>query len=781
MSAQPVNPATPPDHVNIEIDGKAMTAPKGSMIIHAADKAGVPIPRFCYHDKLPIAANCRMCLVEVEKSPKPMPACATPVMEGMKVQTRSQKALSSQRNVMEFLLINHPLDCPICDQGGECELQDLSMGYGRSVSRFVERKRAVADEDIGPLIATEMTRCIQCTRCVRFVGEVAGTYELGGMSRGENLEIGTYVGKTIESEIGGNIIDVCPVGALTNKPFRFQARAWELIARESVGYHDAQGSNMWLHTRRGEVLRHVPRDNEAINECWLSDRDRYSHQGLYAADRATHPLLKKNGEWAAVGWDEALGAIVEKLQVVRGDDLGALVHPATSNEEGHLLAELLKALGSKHLDHRLRQLDFTDAAAGFGFATPVADIEKANAVLLLGSNLRHELPLVNHRVRKAAKRGARVYALNPIDFDFNYELAARTIVAPAALADEAVKLARAALDAGTEAPAELAALLASASSDDAARKVFAALKEASGTVVIFGEAAAMHPQASLLRACARFVAQAADAGYNEVPLGANALGLARNGVLPAQGGLDARTMLALPRKGYVLYGAEPPFDFGDGGLAMASLAKADLVIAFSAFASDALKAVATVILPIAALPEIEATLVNFNGISQSIGAGAKPPGEARPGWKVLRALGGKLGVAGFDFTEIGEVRSAMAARPAVIAPQVQAKVASRHDAKGLARISTVPIYRGDAVLRRAAALQAHPLNSGAGLGLNPADAAALGVEHGSMVKITGSAGTATLPVVVTEGVPRGGAWLEAAYAETAALPAYGAELSISKA
>ncbi|TDR39453.1 NADH dehydrogenase subunit G [Tahibacter aquaticus] len=781
MSAQPVNPNTPPDHVNIEIDGKPMTAPKGSMIIHAADKAGVPIPRFCYHDKLPIAANCRMCLVEVEKSPKPMPACATPVMEGMKVQTRSQKALSSQRNVMEFLLINHPLDCPICDQGGECELQDISMGYGRSVSRFVERKRAVADEDIGPLIATEMTRCIQCTRCVRFVGEVAGTYELGGMSRGENLEIGTYVGKTIESEIGGNIIDVCPVGALTNKPFRFQARAWELIAREGLGYHDAQGSNLWLHTRRGEVLRHVPRDNEAINECWLSDRDRYSHQGLYADDRATQPLMKKNGEWAAVSWEQALDAVAEKLRTVRGDDLGALVHPATSNEEGHLLAEFVRALGSKHIDHRLRQLDFTDAAAGWGFASSMAEVEKADAVFLLGSNLRHELPLVNHRVRKAAKRGAKVYALNPIDFDFNYDFAGKVIAAPAALVDEAAKLAKAAAELGVDVPTELAALLASAATDDAARAQAKALKDASGSLLIFGESAAMHPQASLLRACARFVAQATDSAYNEVPLGANAIGLSRVGALPAAGGLDARTMLALPRKGYLVYGAEPPFDFGDGGLAMTSLSKADAVIAFSAFASEALKAVATIILPIAALPEIEATLVNFNGTSQSVNAGAKPPGEARPGWKVLRALGAKLGLTGFDFTDIGEVRAALAAKPAQTVPQLQAKIASRHDGKGLARIASVAIYRADAVLRRAAALQAHPLNSGAGLGLNPADAAGLGVENGSMVKINGAAGTATLPVVVSAGVPRGGAWLEAGYVETAALPAYGAELSISKA
>ncbi|MDX1549170.1 MAG: NADH-quinone oxidoreductase subunit NuoG, partial [Lysobacter spongiicola] len=314
MSAQPSNPNVPPDHVTIEIDGVEMYAPKGSMIIQAADKAGIPVPRFCYHDKLSIAANCRMCLVDVEKMGKPAPACATPVMDGMKVSTRSEKTLGAQRNVMEFLLINHPLDCPVCDQGGECELQDLSMGYGRSVSRFAERKRVVPDEDIGPLVATEMTRCIHCTRCVRFTAEIAGTYELGGMSRGENLQIGTYDGKPLTTELSGNVIDVCPVGALTNKPFQFRARAWEMLARESLGYHDALGSNLFLHVRRGEVMRAVPRDNDAVNECWLSDRDRYSHLGMYAADRASVPMVKDGGEWRETSWEEALAKAIAILR-----------------------------------------------------------------------------------------------------------------------------------------------------------------------------------------------------------------------------------------------------------------------------------------------------------------------------------------------------------------------------------------------------------------------------------------------------------------------------------
>ncbi|HET7223179.1 MAG TPA: NADH-quinone oxidoreductase subunit NuoG, partial [Rhodanobacteraceae bacterium] len=357
MNAQPKDTAPPAEMVEFEVDGHPVSAPKGSTIIQATDAAKIPVPRFCYHEKLPIAANCRQCMVEVEMGgklvPKPQPACATPVAAGMKVFTRSPNAMKWQRNTMEFLLINHPLDCPICDQGGECELQDVSMGYGRSVTRFTERKRTVTDENIGPLVATEMTRCIHCTRCVRFVGEIAGTHELGDMSRGDSHVIGTYIGRTIESELSGNVIDVCPVGALTDKVFQFKARAWELIARPSIGYHDALGSNLWLHTKRGQVLRAVPRDNEAVNECWLADRDRYSHQGLYAEDRAQRPMIRKRGELVEVEWDEAIAFVVDGLKKA-GSDVGALVAPMASCEEGALLAQLLRGLGSDRIDHRLR-------------------------------------------------------------------------------------------------------------------------------------------------------------------------------------------------------------------------------------------------------------------------------------------------------------------------------------------------------------------------------------------------------------------------------------------
>ena len=775
MSAQPVNNVAP-DLLNIEVDGKPTQIRKGAMIIEAADALGVAIPRFCYHRKLPIAANCRMCLVDVEMGgklmPKPQPACATPVAEGMKVTTRSDKALKFQRDVMEFLLINHPLDCPICDQGGECELQDVALGYGRSVSRYNERKRVIADENIGPLVATEMTRCIQCTRCVRFTSEIAGTYELGGMSRGENLQIGTYIGKTIETELSGNIVDVCPVGALTNKPFQFQARAWELIAKPSIGYHDALGSNLWLHTRRGEVLRTVPRDNEAINECWLSDRDRYSHQGLYAADRISAPEVKRNGQWQATTWEDALQFAGEALKKLPGNELGLLVHPATSNEEADLLMRLARALGSAHVDHRLRQLDFADNAVAQPFALPVAEVGQVRAALLVGSDLRHEMPLLNHRLHQAVKKGAKVYTVNPAHFDFNYKLAGEAIVAPQALVDALLALAKAAVAAGASAPAALADGVNAAQSDQGDDDAIAALKSGKA-VVILGEAAVTHPQASWLRAIARFIAEATGASYNELPVGANAIGLARLGVVPGNGGLDAQAMLAQSRKSYVLYGVEPPHDFADGAAALKALRAAEQVVAFSAYASPALREVANVILPIALLPEIDATLVNVDGLAQGATAGSKAPGQARPGWRVLRALGGALQLAGFEFDDLAGLREGISER----AVTLRSGLATRANVNGLTRLATWPIYRGDAVLRRATALNAHPLNRAPAVRVNADEAKRLSLVENGQVRID----DVVLPLVIDRSVPDGTAWIEAAQDLTAALPPYGAVINLSKA
>ncbi|NZA26108.1 NADH-quinone oxidoreductase subunit NuoG [Luteimonas sp. SJ-92] len=761
MSAQPVNPDLPPDHVTVFIDGVELAAPKGSMIIQAADRAGIAIPRFCYHDKLAIAANCRMCLVEVEKMPKPAPACATPVMDGMKVSTRSDKALKSQRNVMEFLLINHPLDCPICDQGGECELQDLSLGYGRSVSRFAERKRVVADEDMGPLVSTEMTRCIQCTRCIRFTAEIAGTYELGGMQRGENLQIGTYDGKPLTTELSGNVIDVCPVGALTNKVFRFRARPWELIAKESLGYHDPLGSNLFLHVRRGEVLRAVPRDNEAVNECWLSDRDRYSHQGLAAADRALRPLLKDGGEWREASWEEALAKAAGILRDNAADDLGVLVHPATSDEEGALLARMAEGLGTGNLDHRIVQPDLSDGAVAEPFAMPVAEIASSDVVVIVGSNLRHELPLVNQRVRQAWRKGARVHAVNPVEFESTFDLAGSHVVPPSRIAG---------MLGGDEGLA-------------------AALDGAERAVVIVGAIAERSPHAAAIRAAAAAFAARYGAALCRIPQGANALGLTHRGVLPAS--RDAAAMLAEPRAAYVLYGIEPGLDFADQAAALKALGGAQ-VVAFSHFACESTRAVADVILPIGALPEIDATLTNLEGRVQRCVAAGRLPGEARAGWRVLRALGGQLQLSGFEFTELAELRASMkprddgepgdrdsrvtggsdGSRVPASAEDRRDSHRSHEDAPGGLELAVAPaIYRADAVVRRAAALQSHPLNLGPRIALHPQDAGDIGVAENAMAKVSNAAGVATLRVTVSDRVARGAAWAESGYGATAALAA----------
>lgn len=737
----PVNPNLPPDHVTVFIDGQELAAPKGSMIIMAADKAGIPVPRFCYHEKLPIAANCRMCMVDTEMggrmAPKPSPACATPVADGMKIFTRNDRALKFQRDVMEFLLINHPLDCPICDQGGECELQDVSVGYGRSVSRYSERKRVVADEDMGPLVATEMTRCIQCTRCIRFTADIAGTYELGGMQRGENLQIGTYDGKPLTTELSGNVIDVCPVGALTNKVFQFRARPWELVARASIGYHDAMGSNLFLHAKRGEVLRAVPRDNELVNECWLSDRDRYSHQGLYAEDRATSPMVKDaNGEWRDVSWDQAFEAAAAILEKHAGDDLGVLAHPSTSNEEGELLVRMANALGTGHLDHRIQARDLGDGAQAEAFGMSIADFESADHIVIVGSNIRHELPLLHQRIRKAVARGAKVHVVNPVDFEFTFEVAQKSIVAPS----------------------RMAAVLSSLN-----------IEAANMPVVLLGHVAESGAYASELRAAARAFATRTHAKLCRVPQGANAVGLARAGVLPS--GKDALQMLLEPRKAYVIYGIEPGLDFADPGLAGRALGPAK-VISFSHYACASTRAAADVILPIALLPELEATLTNLQGDVQGTEPSGKLPGLAREGWRVLRALGGGLGWQGFTFNDLAGLRAGFETR----ATSLNSGGALSNGQGGLEVATTDAIYRVDAVTRRAQALQAHPLTREAEVTLNPVTAAAAGLVEGAIAKLRTGAGTAALPVRLDAAVAQGVAWVERGYGATTPLATSHAEV-----
>ncbi|HET7562263.1 MAG TPA: NADH-quinone oxidoreductase subunit NuoG [Rhodanobacteraceae bacterium] len=793
MSAQPKDTAPPVEMVELEVDGHPVKAPKGSMIIQATDAAKIPVPRFCYHEKLPIAANCRQCMVEVEMGgklvPKPQPACATPVAAGMKVFTRSPNAMKWQRNTMEFLLINHPLDCPICDQGGECELQDISMGYGRSVTRFTERKRTISDENIGPLVATEMTRCIHCTRCVRFVGEIAGTHELGDMSRGDRHVIGTYIGRTIESELSGNVIDVCPVGALTDKVYQFKARAWEMIAKPSIGYHDALGSNLWLHTKRGKTLRVVPRDNEAINECWLADRDRYSHEGLYADDRADKPLIRKGGELVAVEWDEAIAFVAAGLKQA-GSHVGALLAPMTSCEEGALLAQLLRGLGSEHIEHRLRIQDLSDGGpAGQNFEMPVEQVQDVAAALVIGCNPRSEMPLLNHRLRHASRHdaarhavsnpahydvsevhGARIFALNPVHFDGNFDLAGDKAFAPQDFVDALLITAKAA-GVTSDDPA-LAAAIAAADDKDDAREWAAALREAKSSVVILGAAATEHPQAAWLRALARAIAKATGSAFNELPSGANAVGLARVGAQSAGG---VKAVLEHAPKALITWQTGSQDTYAPSAYEHARKS-ADFYVYAGAYACEGVRATANAVLPLGLPPEIDGTYVNVDGVVQAVAAGSALPGDARPGWKVLRALGAALGVAGFDFVELGDLHKQIAAQvgqPVAAAPKALGQRAARA-AGVLTRVATVGIYRGDGVVRRATALQKHPLNRAPALRIGADDAHALGLSDGGKAEVNG----VELPVLIDAAVPKGCAWIEAGFKATGSLPPHGAALAI---
>ncbi|MEW8256832.1 MAG: NADH-quinone oxidoreductase subunit NuoG, partial [Candidatus Thiodiazotropha taylori] len=641
--------------VTFEVNGQELQAEAGSMLIEATDAAGINIPRFCYHKKLSIAANCRMCLVEVEKVPKPLPACATPVTEGMKVYTRSPKALAAQKGTMEFLLINHPLDCPICDQGGECELQDVAIGYGRDVSRYSEGKRVVADKNIGPLIATDMTRCIHCTRCVRFGEEIAGIREMGATGRGEHMVIGTYIEKSVDSEMSGNIIDLCPVGALTSKPFRFNARAWELTQVEAIAPHDSLGSNLNLHLRGNKVMRVHPKDNESINETWISDRDRFSYEGLYSSDRLTSPMVKKGGEWKEVSWEMALEMAAASLKEIGdGDQIGTLISPTSTLEELYLAQKLMRGLGCNNIDSRLRQGDFRmDATQNsvHWLGSTLSDMDQMQTVFVVGGNIRKEQPILAHRLRKAALNGAKLHYLNPIQIDLNHS-GEQDICTPGEMAGRLAAVAKAA---GVKASGGAASLLNAAQADESAKQTAANLKAADGALVMLGAMAQAHPDYALLHTIAAALAEATGAQLSILPASANSVGAQLAGAVPHlqaggsaadRAGLDTLQMLKMPRKGYLLLGVEPGRDFWNGSLSMSALQSADLVVAISAFRSPELEECADILLPMAIFTETSGTYVNAEGRWQQSRGVVRPQGESRPGWKILRVLGNLTDQAG---------------------------------------------------------------------------------------------------------------------------------------
>jgi len=701
--------------VEIDLDGKKVAIAAGSMVMHAADAAGTYIPHFCYHKKLSIAANCRMCLVDIEKMPKPMPACATPVTNGMVVRSKSDKAVKAQQSVMEFLLINHPLDCPICDQGGECQLQDLAVGYGGSASRYAEEKRVVFHKDVGPLISMEeMSRCIHCTRCVRFGQEVAGVMELGMIHRGEHSEITTVTGGTVDSELSGNMIDICPVGALTSKPFRYSARTWELGRRRTVSPHDSTGANLIAQVKGQQVMRVVPLENEEVNECWIADRDRFSYEALNGDARLKAPRIKQGGEWKTVDWTTALNYVADGLKRVKAEfgtsAIGALAHPTSTTEEMHLLARLVRGFGSESIDHRLRHADFANAApAGSArwLGTSIASLSLLDRVFVVGSFLRKDHPLFAQRIRQAARRGAQVASLNAVADDWALPVALRLQAVPSAWASQLAQVA-AAVAAAQGVPAPVAAT-PSAEADSLAVMLLSGERKA----VLLGNAAAQHPQAGTLLALAQWIAEHTGASCGYLGESGNSVGAQMVGAVPGAGGLNAGEMLSRPMKALLLLNAEAELDAADATAARKALKGGGLVVSMSPFA-DANADFADVMLPIAPFTETGGCFVNAEGRTQPFHGVVKPLADTRPGWKVLRVLANLLGLEGFNHETVEDVRAEALGDPSalgtrldnrsVAAPVVvpPSRAASVMDCE---RIADVSIYATDAIVRRAPALQ----------------------------------------------------------------------------
>ncbi len=774
--------------VELTVDGNKVEVPEGSMVMHAAQKIGLYVPHFCYHKKLSIAANCRMCLVEVEKAPKALPACATPVTNGMVVHTCSEKAKAAQKSVMEFLLINHPLDCPICDQGGECQLQDLAVGYGGSSSRYSEEKRVVFHKDLGPLVsAEEMSRCIHCTRCVRFGQEIGGMMELGMLNRGEHSEITSFVGRAIESELSGNMIDICPVGALTSKPFRYSARTWELARRRSVSPHDSLGANLVIQVKGDRVMRVVPFENEAVNECWISDRDRFSYEGLNSEDRLAAPMIKDaNGNWQEASWADALQAVAQGLSRVResagAGEIGALATEYATTEEFALLGRLMRALGSENVDFRLRQTDagFDAALAGTPWlGMPVAELDQLDRVLVVGSFLRKDHPLMAQRLRQAAKRGTQVLMLDSAADDHLMPITARLTLAPSELARGLAEVAVAlAAIKQVAVPAELGSVTPGA----AAQSIAASLASGEKVAVLLGNLAVNAPDASVLAANAQAVANLAGARLGFLTAGGNTVGGYLAGAVPGRGGKTAAQMLAQPLKAYVVLHAEPALDADNGPQALAALRGAQFAVALTSYRSSA-QDWADVMLPVAPFTETSGTFVNAAGNVQSFKGTVAPVGQSRPAWKVLRVLGNVLHLAGFDDDTSEAVRDAALAGGVEgrLSNEITAAPALGRPAGALERVADVPIYRSDAIVRRAEALQAHVASRAPMARLNSRTLAALGLAAGQTVRVSSGQGSVDMEVAQDEAVADNAVRVAAAFAETAVLGGAYGQLSVERA
>jgi len=711
--------------VNIEINGKKLEADVGSMIIEVADDADIYIPRFCYHKKLSVAANCRMCMVEVSSIPKAVPACATPVADGMVIQTSSAKAIDAQKSVMEFLLINHPLDCPVCDQGGECELQDLSVGYGNDVSRYVEGKRVVKDKDLGPLVATDMTRCIHCTRCVRFGQEVVGLREMGATGRGEHVEIGTYIEGAMSSEVSANIIDLCPVGALTAKPSRYKARAWELRESPSIAAHDCLGSNVSVHHRRGEIIRVVPRENEAINEVWLSDRDRFSYQALNEGQRLLKPKVKRDGEWVECDWQTALNFVVAEMKRIigasDGENFGALVGNNSTLEESYLLQKMMRGLGCNNIDFRTRRRDYSadkmgNVSSGLNF--PLADLTDMNATLLIAGDLRQEQPLAALRVRKSTGFG-KAMAINPFDGEYNFRLAHELQPQPHLLAHEVASLLAAVVSKVKEVAADVTDWLSDVSFNDTHAAMAQELIDAEKSCLLLGVYVQEHPQAEVINWLTEQVAALTDSNWGYMTQGCNAAGNNLAGAVPYQAdvggrataGKNAKQMLTQGLKGYLIHNCEPDVESIWNEQALENFKKAECVVALSSYADGRMEDYATVMLPIAGNYETSGTFINIEGVWQSFAAVVNAPGETRPAWKVLRVLGNLFDLKGFEYESSRQIHDELKDKQELagdkkVARKTPAPLVAANEEDSLR--DSLGLYLVDPMVRRASALQKTP-------------------------------------------------------------------------
>ncbi|NOQ81498.1 MAG: NADH-quinone oxidoreductase subunit G [Methylophaga sp.] len=762
------------------MDGIPLKVDSAKMIIQAADEAGIDIPRFCYHKKLSIAANCRMCLIEVAQSRKALPACATPVTEGMKIFTHSETALAAQRGVMEFLLINHPLDCPICDQGGECELQDMSMGYGSGVGQYTEGKRVVKDKDIGPLINTDMTRCIHCTRCVRFGEEVAGIKELGSTGRGEHMEIGTYIESSVASELSGNIIDLCPVGALTSKPFRYRARAWELTAHDSIAPHDAVGSNIEFHTRRNEVMRVVPRENEKLNETWLSDRDRFSYLGLNHEQRATVPMVKEHGEWKETDWQTALQVAIDGLKVIKtkhgAEQIAGLISPTSTLEELYLFQKLLRGIGSENIDYRLRQQDFADQSADYSHADwCLADIEDSYDITLIGCNIRAEQPMIAHRIRQSALLGTPVTnisfvasdllipCVNQVTVDINGMLKTLSGVAKALIA-----LANGDNKDWTEL---LATVVPSAQEQTIAMR----LANAKKATLLVGALANNHPQAAKIKALTNLIAKLTKNQMIVLPTANSTAAeitesLFENDTNSSQ--LNAQQVWQQNLRSYVLMGVEPELDCANPVAAKQALQQASLVISMNSYVTDEMLAYSDVILPITPFSETSGTFVGIDSQWQSFTGAVSAKGDSRPAWKVLRVLGNMANLKDFDYVSSQDVCEEVRDQLNLLSVSAgnSYSPADLNVDSSLMSISEIPMYQTDAIVRRSSALQETADNQAASIArMNMAEAEKQGVSEAKGISITQADNTISMPFEIDDDIADGCIYLAAGIIETSTL------------